>query len=471
MDVYIHIGYPKTGSTAIQSHVFTNHRWLMNKGLYIPKAGYGGGFGHVHMIPTSFVPPVNFGEKKGPTELEKLVAELKDAEQSGFKKCLITWEGFTDKREHELQPFGEALREHRVIVLAYVREHGDLYQSTVLQDLEQLRFGRGKGVFDRTNMFEQMGPKFDYAALFTMWEEAFGANVEIKTRLFDRSRLLQNNVVIDFLQWVGLDVDQNFCLQTKSVNPSLDCRSGAFLVMADAGGADPHTLRNVVSALLAVIAEDGPQSRQFLEETEREEIRTFYGESTRKLFTEFRPENASESENDFVVAQRPKVEKESEPTEAWLSRVYTAMANPQVPLWQGNVLVSMNLARIAGSPSKGWRGPEQDGIWSVGYQSEIRFRLPEVDSEQGPKAIKLTLAGHYYGENNSTVIRSGGQECVAELLSYEQRIEIDSEVREKGVTVVLEHEKPTITEEGKGDPAVDGIAFKIQFMSFDFIWE
>jgi hypothetical protein len=477
MEVFIHIGYPKTGSTAIQSHVFTNRKWFMERGLYIPKAGYGGGFGHAHLLPTTFVPPIEFGEKAGPTELEKLVEELQQAEQNGFSKCLITWEGFTDKREAQLETFAAALKEHQVIVLAYVRDHADLYQSIILQDLEQLRFNRARALLEQadtleqTEVFEQMGPKFDYFKFLGMWKEAFNPDVIIKTRLFDRSRLLENNVVIDFLQWLGLEVDEKFCLQTKSVNPSLDCRSGALLASAHAAGADSQALRVMADALIAVIGKEKAKSRQFLGEAERALIREFYSDSTRQLFNEFRPENALESETEFELVEKATPEADDQGTLEWLQSFYTAMKNPLVPLWQGNALTSMNLAKIANVPSRGWRGPEQLGIWTIGRQSELRFRIPQVHSTEGPRAISVVIAGHYYGENTTTRVSVAGREQTVDLTHFTLRIEIDARVQENGICIVLDHAYPTIAEEGNSDPELEGIAFKLQFLLYEFIWE
>ncbi|MEM1152888.1 MAG: hypothetical protein AAGI44_02030, partial [Pseudomonadota bacterium] len=50
MRVYIHIGYPKTGSSAIQSHIFTNRAWFETQGVYIPRTGYASGMGHSKLI-------------------------------------------------------------------------------------------------------------------------------------------------------------------------------------------------------------------------------------------------------------------------------------------------------------------------------------------------------------------------------------------------------------------------------------
>ena len=467
MDVFIHIGYPKTGSTAIQSHVFTNRRWFLDQNVYVPRSGWDSGFGHTHILGSGahFIPP------SGPQMHEKLRKELAEAVDAGYQRCLITSEALAVSREEDIRILWEALRGHRVTVLAYVREQGERFESASLQNAEVLFFTTSRAIFDPDNVLDYIPWDYDYHRVMCLWRHVFDDQLVIRTRVYDKSRFTEGNIVLDFLECLGLTPDASFCLQSTQVNISLDARGAALLVAVGKTSRDKAGLMKLSRALAAATAEAGAGARTYLTQTQRKKIWQYFQESNRRFYQEFRPENAQAGDDGF---DEPIVNTDRDPDQSsvgWLRAVHRAIAEPALHLWQGNMLVSLQLSHVAREPNSGWRGAELDGIWSVGRQSELGFRLPEMASEGAPVAILLTIAGHYFGSNSSTRVVAGEQQETADLTRAEIRIELAADVNENGMRLLLEHQSPELPDQEQGDPAEKGVAFKLQFLSYDFIWE
>jgi hypothetical protein len=213
MDLFIHIGFPKTGSTAIQSHVFSNRGWLINRGVYVPESGYGSGAGHQHILPA-------LGNAKSLREapvLMNLVEELSSAERNGFQRALITWEGLAGAKTQQIEALASIFSKHNVILLSYVRENSERFQSGVLQQIERLNSdGSARRILDRGDLSGLLQNAKGYYEILNTWERAFDGQISIKTKVYDLARFVEKNIVLDFIDWLGLAPDSEFALQSKS---------------------------------------------------------------------------------------------------------------------------------------------------------------------------------------------------------------------------------------------------------------
>ncbi|MDX1736391.1 MAG: hypothetical protein R3228_18580 [Halioglobus sp.] len=469
MIVYLHIGYPKTGSSAIQSHISCNRGWFRRRGLLIPSTGFTAGAGHAFLLP-QIVTAKDDDSRLDSSALDRLGAELDAAQRDECDSALLSWEGFAEASPAAMALLARSLASHRVVLLAYVREHGELFQSETLQHIEKLRLGRGEVLFERDQLLAGLPQNYDYHAALSRWRDAFDGALEVRTRLFDRDRLASGNVVLDFVSWLGLAPDERFSLQRDAVNVSLDTRSGSLLCLARAAGQAEPSLLSLCRALLEVIKQHGASTRDFLTSAEREEIWQHFSASTQQMFRDFAPENALPGEEGFAL---PLVKRNEPPALDELqfhAAVRAALARPQLETWQGNVLVRLWLSRVAAPPNVGWRGTERDGTWSRGHQSVLAFLLPETDPEEGPRALRLTIAGHYFGANSATDVIIDDHRDTLDLTRAELEIALDEAVRRDGVHVTLQHQEPGLPHGAEGDPAVDGMAFKLTYLDYNFIW-
>ncbi|MEZ5571588.1 MAG: hypothetical protein R3E64_06140 [Halioglobus sp.] len=475
MKVYLHIGFPKTGSTAVQSHIFTNQQWFLNHGYYIPQAGYASGFGHAFLLGAddySFsANDTVFSELSQQGALADLAQELRSAELQGFCKALISWEGFALSNKNVIDRLKQTLQGHHVILIVYIRDQPTLYQSAILQNIENLIALSKATIFETNDVPDSEVNNYNFYRVLSTWKSIFADQIEIRVRVYDKNKLLEKNIVRDFLQFIGLGAIDGFSLQSKRINTSIDARSAALLLVAKAAGLDYKGLLALSTALVRVADMSKRGQRRFLTKQAQEDLRRRFRKSNQQLVQEFPPENIGTTDTLFSSTDFEQPAEASESELDFFRHVYHALREPVVGLWQGQSLTSQRLARVAGPPNKGWRGPELSGVWSVGPESEIAFRLPQTDSVGGPKSIILTIAGRYFGDNTTTAIVINDKEEQTCLTRKEIRIVMDDHIRENGVHIYLRHATPQVLENGKPVCSKSGLAFKLEFLSYKFNWE
>ncbi|GAB5450763.1 MAG: hypothetical protein Hals2KO_10910 [Halioglobus sp.] len=470
MQVFLHIGYPKTGSTAIQWHVFSNQGWFEKRGFYIPRTGYAAGLGHAFLVGGKSQPLRSGANRvllKPDSQFQTLAEELKACQEKGFDKALITWEGFAIVNEGVIDEMAQALGEFDISLFAYLRDQVSLHQSAALQGLENLRDFTADRFFGGRDIPESTLAQFDFPTVLARWQQAFGDRLTARTRLFERSLLQDGNVVIDFLQWLGLPQDDQFALQSSQINHSLDSRAAALILVARAAGVPGGRLIALSRALSDVTARSKSTSKNFMSVDDRQLLQDFYRDSNESLFSEYPPENAPGANTDFFPGKAD--DEGPAPEFEYLREVYRALGNPSPEVWGGGPINNQKVGRVARAPNAGWRGPEADGVWSVGSMSELAFRLPETHPEYGPSAVELTLSGSYFEGHSATDVRVGGNTERMDLSMATLRISLDDKIRKDGVRIVLQHQAPSITEASAAEPVE--LAYKLRFLSYTFVWE
>ncbi|MEZ5571589.1 MAG: hypothetical protein R3E64_06145 [Halioglobus sp.] len=475
MNIYLHIGFPKTGTSAIQSHIFVNQNWFHEQGIFIPQTGYDSGIGHAFLLSSDDFPLsssiTSALGKRETSALEELKQELRSAEQQGYENALISWEGFSICSEQVISQLKDALIGHHVSLLAYVREQSILYESTILQNIESIISISTPAHFIDGTVGESALRRFNFHEIFSIWKHHFSETITIKARIFDKERLKQGNVVLDFLDSIGLEIDDGFQLQSRHINHSLDSRSAAILLIAREAGLQYKGLLQLSKAMSLVSSRNDSGSRTFLVPEERDRIRREYAASNLKLFEEHRPENATPSEITFPFLDSHLASPSEHDSIEYLRYLYSGLSKPELETWQGDLLASVKLARIAGPPNEGWRGPEPTGVWSQGPRSDIAFRLPDIDHGKGPTVVQLTIGGRYFGDNTKTRLLVGGKEEDVSLQNRVLSIAIDDHVRENGIHIALKHQVPQILDKGKPVRHENGISFKLELLSYNFGWE
>jgi len=474
MDVTVHIGYPKTGSTAIQSHLFANRNWFLENGVYIPLAGRASGIGHAYLLELEKSPveqPDGYEDLRGSGAVAELTSELAQASEGGYCKALLSWEGFSLLSEDGIRKLRDGLQAHDVTLLVYVREQGALYQSTVLQAIKELRYLRESLVLRERSPREVTPERYDFSATIERWLSIFGAQLTVHSRVFDRRYLLHGNVVEDFLSVFGLRVSAGFALQRANVNRSLDFFSAAYLETARLLGVRRDRLLGLSRALTASQSELGSGSGDFLSDEERAYIRRHFAASNARLFRNYRPANIPVDLDDFMEDSNTATPAASVPGDERIASLHKYLLHPPRELWHGEILISAALARLARPPDSGWRGAESSGVWSVGRSSRIAFNVPAVHPEAGPSAILLTIAGTYYGANEKTLVHCDNRQFELCLREAKLRIELDASVREEGVEVLFYHSRPEVPPNVEGHPDRIGIAFKLQYLDYAFVWD
>lgn len=205
MKVYIHIGFGKTGTTAIQDFLFANSGSLLKQGFLYPTHGLQG-TGH-HAL-------ANAGKGSSASVLEvgeKLRMCLSEAEkQNGIRAVVLSSEHFCFSSKEVVDELEDVLGEHDVKVLFYVRDQERLIASTFMQF--QKVGDDYLGNID--NFFNLHKDSFDFDLRIRAWESAFGTSA-IMARVYHK-KIIGEDVCYDFLKLLGLDDDGSFSAPISS---------------------------------------------------------------------------------------------------------------------------------------------------------------------------------------------------------------------------------------------------------------
>lgn len=215
--VYIHIGYFKTGTSAVQRYFGKYRAELANLGISYPEAGGPGAPPAHHDLALSMIReagmflPLWFRTRDDimHTSSEKLWADLsREIDRAKQKKIFISSEEFarfggSEKTKKSITRIQEYLAEYDVKVICYLRRQDDYYESfynTTVKGLEQ------KTIQECMSIFEEI--HFDYLTALDPWEEIFGREHMI-VRLYDREELGLGIVpdILDAMEVAGCPAD------------------------------------------------------------------------------------------------------------------------------------------------------------------------------------------------------------------------------------------------------------------------
>lgn len=300
--IYLHIGLPKTGTTAIQNFCAQHRDTLAKHGYFYPKclgsmthtgaAMYAAGF--ESRFPTQRNPKITSLEL-----YEEFCTKLDDQFSKEFKnsKCkdiIISSEQLyvsiksidaIEKLKNWLSRFGDFK------VLIWLRRQDDLALSAFG---ETIRMGS-------TNDFGEFisSPRgrhlLDFDQGVSRWAKVFGPD-SIVLRVFESVRMVNKNPIQDFLHVLGLDaVSESFPAAVSTVTrESLSAEAIAFLTMFNkelfAAERGNKGLRPLIrsakrrESIALALQSLGPGSKPDLSRETRKEIIDLYKESNKKLF-------------------------------------------------------------------------------------------------------------------------------------------------------------------------------------------
>ncbi len=198
--IYIHIGQPKTGSTAIQNSLHKLHQkgQLQKLNFTLINADVNGLLNLAQNIPSEA------------ENLESLMSVIRNfLQQTNFKNIIISSENFFLLSGKNIQALAETLQGHRVNILCYLRRQDQSAESNWAQMVK---------IFATRPIISNIWAPTALSVLKN-YSKCFGKE-NIELRIYKRNNLYKNDSVCDFLQWVGLE---NLIPHLEKVysNPSL----------------------------------------------------------------------------------------------------------------------------------------------------------------------------------------------------------------------------------------------------------
>ncbi len=201
--IYLHIGYNKTGTTAIQNSFYYNRKSLLNDGLFYPKKCRGKRKSPAHhalaesLLFTIGKPMPKFVKTKiysrYPADYywNLLKQELSG---SGCSAAFISSEAFSRLRGHpeQMQFIRDQLKGYQVKILVYLRSQPDFLASAYNQAVK-----RGHETRTVDELMKSGWMTIDYFEELEDWASVFGAE-NIVVRVFDPQKM-PGGVVTDLL--------------------------------------------------------------------------------------------------------------------------------------------------------------------------------------------------------------------------------------------------------------------------------
>ncbi len=461
MKLLLHIGTDKTGSTAIQQHLFLNREWLAERGVYLPGEGLGADNGHAALL-----------QAMAPAALERLRRELLAARAARHRLAVLSWEimGQWDARRiRRLQP---CLAGAEPRVLAYLREQADIAQSSYLQRLKGLRhelpveaFERPSGIAQRRRSWRACkAPMRNYLRLLRRWRRAL-PGAELSPREFHREALRGGDVVDDFLAQLGLEAGPGFRRLRRAVNPSLDAESAWLICRWLERGVAEEAMHRRIDAALSWIARHGPGRRHFLSARAVAAIRAHYQRSNRLLARDFLAGGGMFRHLEPCCL--PCAPRELEL--AARAREPELLALASEPVHSGPLLGGAALARGA-SFLEGWHVQESWGRWSRGGASRLRLRLPFQKLLPIYDHLRLFIKGHYYGDNHATSVRINGLDFGEQALGHQHpglRVALRRLLPHERLEVELRHSRPISPRRREGAADERALAFGLESIGYE----
>ncbi|MCY4426978.1 MAG: hypothetical protein OXC05_08105 [Halieaceae bacterium] len=438
MRLLLHIGTDKTGTKAIQQHLYLNRDWLQSRGVCIPGAGLGAGNGHAALF-----------EPHDARRLSALAEELRLARRQGFRLAVLSWEGLHNFSGYRIRRLRRSLPVEEITVLVYLREQAAIAQTGYLQLVKELQHRlpvesveQPRGLLQR--LYSQrirLHPSRNYFRLLERWRRAL-PQANFVARVYDRERLYRNDVVDDFLLQLALKTGAGFVRLPDNVNTSLDVETALLLQEWRRHGMSEADLRRRIDVSLSTIAAGGGGRRHFLSQAGAAAIRSYYDAANRQLARHYLAGPAAGFD-----LEKPcwKLDDNRAQTERLKQRAAEIEAVDTTPSHSGPPLRGPAMKQGA-SLYSGWQTGESWGRWSAGDESRLRLRLWRQHLLPVHCGVRIFIKGRYYGENELTRVLINGQDLGEHHLGQHHpglELALSRLLPHEVLDIVLQHQHPT----------------------------
>jgi len=266
----IHIGAPKTGTTAIQSHLYSNQDPLREQSVNYTVT-------QRNHIAHNILPRV-IRKGGGPAYFGDLMREI---EQSSADNHIISSEMLFNpeiaRRMCQLAADHlslDALKNAKII--CYLRRHDQFLESLYKQFVK-----RGKIPADPSEFLKQQLATLSYERVLAIYGEVFGQE-NVVIRPFDRTKLEGGDVVQDFFACLGLPMLGSRPAKGEGgINPTLSMEvSEQIGYMALHAGFNP---RELIRAVIALGDQDAFRKNDVFDSDERRKIVTHFAKDEAAL--------------------------------------------------------------------------------------------------------------------------------------------------------------------------------------------
>lgn len=233
--LWIHIGMPKTGSTALQGYLHSNAAFLKDHNIRYMTAGRDRGTGRARLICQN---SMAIAMSRGWTEAPAPEAFAKEYDAHATQHCIVSSEMFfgrdlTPLYDRYLKTIATTVR-----FVVYLRRFDEFIEADYKQRAKNGMRTRGVDAFvaDRLTQIESDPDYLNFGHIFErMRQQVPGA--EIVPRLYLREEMAGNDVITDFLSLMDVPINA-VALPEAVANKSLSRMASEALGRFDGGGPD-----------------------------------------------------------------------------------------------------------------------------------------------------------------------------------------------------------------------------------------
>ncbi len=269
-EVWLHIGTPKSGTTALQRHLTDSREALAGQGLaYVAPEG--------KTSSNDLVVAMNKGRAELPAIAEALNRQI---ETCAAPRAILSSEmlyGVAPDRLYELLP---ALTESRVKVLVYLRRQDRYIEAMFLQKSKNGRFYGS--IADYIAKFDGSGS--DFARELAPWADYPDAT--LVPRVLEPARLSGGNVASDALDQIGLAPPEDTGGPEANVSPGYH-RVQLLQAASRAGIVPPRRLQRLLAARFP---QDPAERTPIFTQSERRAYLANYAQGNETLRSRYFPD-------------------------------------------------------------------------------------------------------------------------------------------------------------------------------------
>lgn len=284
--IYIHIGRPKVGSSAIQKFLLMNRSLLLNshKTLY-PKTGEMDLASHeLALVFLHDLPDARSIKKISPGSIySELIDEIN---QSGAVKAVLSSENFffVDPIKLPLK----SMKDFQFRIICYIRRQDEVLISSYIQEIKDNLIPFGTSFESYTSDILRMN-LLDYYPILEKWAAVFGKE-NIKVRVYEEEQM-KGDIFEDIINAIDIPWDDRFKIPEKRLNPSPNLDILEYICMINQFDANETLYRSLRRPLLDISekleASNGLLHKHVFSVAQRKSVLDRYHASNEKIAKEF----------------------------------------------------------------------------------------------------------------------------------------------------------------------------------------
>lgn len=330
--LFLHIGFPKTGTTSLQAFLAANAAGLAARGVLYPRAGRlyrHGRFDDAH-YGASFALGLGIYEMPPDVALSPDIGAeiMAEAEAAGASRVVVSSEYFATATVPDRARIRQALSGFDLRIVCYLRRHDDALESAYAQAVKWVPNPPWRPNAE-SYVLHELGlgtVSYDYLGVLRQWGQCVGPRSVI-VRPYERAQN-QPDLEADFLRAIGVD-DGPDLVRPPPANPSIGPRTAAAIHLVRRTALPDAAKQEAVDRLIEADAR-APSRAHYLPPILRASLVRRHLPMYRVIAQEFMASDAP-----LFVAPRPNGADEWQPedgfsTEALLETILLALL-PQAP--------------------------------------------------------------------------------------------------------------------------------------------